>query len=172
MSNGRQEWGTCGPHLPLRSTSRLLPPHCRRGCAAAAGGGYGFLTPWHGLACDQLLSVTMVDANGDLVTASRGKNADLFAASCGGGGGNFGAWDGPSSRRLAARGWLLRKPPPGLEAMLAAWLVAHPQGNSPTDSWSPLLAGIATEFRLRLHQAPALFALATFKIGACCQLLR
>ncbi len=60
-------------------------------CDVGAGGGYGFLTPWLGLACDQLLSVTMVDANGDLITADKLQNPDLFAASCGGGGGNFGA---------------------------------------------------------------------------------
>ena len=54
------------------------------------GGGNGYLSGLHGLACDQLKSVTLVDARGRLVTADRRRNARLFAAHCGGGGGNFG----------------------------------------------------------------------------------
>jgi FAD/FMN-containing dehydrogenase len=42
------------------------------------GGGYGWLGGKYGLACDNLLSVDMVTADGQMLTASAGENADLF----------------------------------------------------------------------------------------------
>ena len=54
------------------------------------GGGIGPLSRNYGLGCDQLLKVTLVDYQGNLITATADTNADLFWASCGGGGGNFG----------------------------------------------------------------------------------
>jgi FAD/FMN-containing dehydrogenase len=53
------------------------------------GGGHGFLMRKHGLACDNLLSVDLVTADGELLTASADERADLFWA-LRGGGGNFG----------------------------------------------------------------------------------
>jgi FAD/FMN-containing dehydrogenase len=53
------------------------------------GGGIGWLGGKHGLACDNLLSVDIVTADGQLRTASAAENADLFWA-VRGGGGNFG----------------------------------------------------------------------------------
>jgi FAD/FMN-containing dehydrogenase len=53
------------------------------------GGGLGWLMGKHGLACDNLLSVDMVTADGRLLAASAQENADLFWG-VRGGSGNFG----------------------------------------------------------------------------------
>lgn len=54
-------------------------------------GGMGPLYRKHGLACDSLLKLELVDVNGNLIQATKdNEHKDLFWASCGGGGGNFG----------------------------------------------------------------------------------
>jgi FAD/FMN-containing dehydrogenase len=51
-----------------------------------AGGGYSTFASYHGLASDQVLSLTVVTADGKLVTVDPNTNIDLFYAMRGGGG--------------------------------------------------------------------------------------
>jgi FAD/FMN-containing dehydrogenase len=44
------------------------------------GGGIGWLMRKYGLTIDQLMSVDLVTADGQVVTASETQNADLFGA--------------------------------------------------------------------------------------------
>ncbi|XP_055340381.1 uncharacterized protein LOC129589597 isoform X2 [Paramacrobiotus metropolitanus] len=54
------------------------------------GGGHSLLSPAFGLASDNVLEMTVVTADGQLLTANACQNKDLFWALRGGGGGTFG----------------------------------------------------------------------------------
>lgn len=54
------------------------------------GGGWGYSSRFLGLGCDSLIELELVNAEGELLKASKNKNKDLFWACKGAGGGNFG----------------------------------------------------------------------------------
>ena len=56
----------------------------------ASGGGFGFLARSHGLTCDCMTSVSIIDAQSRMLQASATAHTDLFWACRGGGGGSFG----------------------------------------------------------------------------------
>lgn len=66
------------------------------GCGTVAvagfmqGGGYGITSRMYGMSCDNVLSCTVMLADGSIVTANANENNDLFWAVRGGTGGNFG----------------------------------------------------------------------------------
>jgi len=80
-------------YAALRTVSRAIT-HGRCEHVGVAGltlgGGIGFNQRLHGLTCDQLVETEVVTAAGELLRCNTGKNAGLFWACRGGGGGNFG----------------------------------------------------------------------------------
>jgi FAD/FMN-containing dehydrogenase len=56
----------------------------------ALGGGFGLASRAWGLASDNLVSATVVTADGSVLVANASRHSDLFWACRGGGGGNFG----------------------------------------------------------------------------------
>ncbi|GAM22201.1 hypothetical protein SAMD00019534_053760 [Acytostelium subglobosum LB1] len=54
------------------------------------GGGANYLSPAFGYSCDNVIEMSIVNARGHLVTASKYENSDLFWAMRGGGHGGFG----------------------------------------------------------------------------------
>ena len=70
--------------------SPIAGSHATVGVAGfTLGGGYGPLSRRHGFAADNLLRADVVTADGERLTATADRNADLFWA-LRGGGGNFG----------------------------------------------------------------------------------
>ena len=82
------------------------------------GGGFGWLTRKHGFTVDNLLSATVVTADGEVRRASERDNADLFWA-LRGGGGNFGV----------VTSFEFRLHPVGPEVL--AGLIVHPFAATP-----------------------------------------
>jgi FAD/FMN-containing dehydrogenase len=82
------------------------------------GGGYGWTSSKHGLACDNLLSAQVVLADGSVVTASAQENADLFWG-IRGGGGNFGI--------VTEFGFRLHPLGPIVQAGLTLWPIEEAQ---------------------------------------------
>ncbi len=67
------------------------------------GGGLGIDNRAHGLTCDALTGLTMVTADGTVRRIGPGREGDLWWATRGGGGGNFGVVTSLSYRTHAAR---------------------------------------------------------------------
>jgi len=90
------------------------------------GGGFSFLSRSYGLGSDNIVSLQMVLANGSLVECSATQNQDLFWASQGGGGGNFGVVTSfvVSLQRPKADAMLIGEicwPPFDRDVILALW---------------------------------------------------
>lgn len=89
-------------------------------------GGMGPLLRRVGLTCDSLISVDMVDAKGQIIHATKdNEHKDLFWATCGGGGGNFGVVTSMNIKVYPATdvtwfniGWDWNQP---IEQVIAAW---------------------------------------------------
>lgn len=108
-------------------------------------GGMGPLLRRVGLTCDSLVSVDIVDANGRIIQATKdNEHKDLFWATCGGGGGNFGVIVSMNIRVYPATdvtwfniGWDWNQP---IEQVIAAWqdFFAKPDRNwfSHLDVWA------------------------------------
>lgn len=101
------------------------------------GGGVGVFDRRYGLTCDNLVSLRLVKADGELVTCDGGTNEDLFWACRGGGGGNFGV---VTSFTFALHPipevslFTLDWPPAAATQVLAAW--QSWVGDTPDELWS------------------------------------
>ncbi|MCT9928877.1 FAD-binding oxidoreductase [Planotetraspora sp. A-T 1434] len=103
------------------------------------GGGIGVVSRKYGLTCDVLESAQIVTADGRLLTASATANPDLYWASRGGGGGNFGVATSFTFRTHTTRDvtvfflhWSWAK----AAAVLKAWQAWAP--SAPDALWSNL----------------------------------
>ncbi len=89
-----------GPGTPFKMLNSVLNSYhlhvpggaCQDVCVAGfmMGGGYGFTSRLFGMACDNVLGVTVMLWDGSLVIADAKTNPDLFWAIRGGTGNNFG----------------------------------------------------------------------------------
>jgi FAD/FMN-containing dehydrogenase len=85
-----QTWGAVAGQLQPHSLALTSGDTATVGVGGLAlGGGIGWMARKHGLTIDHLLSVELVTADGQVLTASTEENADLFWG-LRGGGGNFG----------------------------------------------------------------------------------
>jgi FAD/FMN-containing dehydrogenase len=105
----------------------------------ALGGGVGVVSRAYGLTSDNLESVQMVTADGTLRTCDSSQNSDLYWASRGGGGGNFGIATSFTFRThpvsdivLFFLGW----PWSQASQVVAGWQSWAP--NAPDELWSNL----------------------------------
>jgi len=98
------------------------------------GGGYGWLRRKYGLSCDNLLSVDIVTADGQLRTASERKNADLLWG-LKGGGGNFGV----------VTSFEFRLHPVGPEVMYAATIYPAERAGQVLRAWRDYVSTASNE---------------------------
>jgi hypothetical protein len=100
----------------------------------ALGGGVGVFGRAYGLTCDNIASLDVVTADGSLRRCSPSSNSDLYWASRGGGGGNFG---------IVTSFTFTVYPIPGVTLFTLEW----PWGEAPTvlDAWLNWVPGAPKE---------------------------
>jgi FAD/FMN-containing dehydrogenase len=106
------------------------------------GGGIGFNMRGHGLACDQLVESQIVTADGNIRTISpqaTGIDGDLYWASRGGGGGNFGVNTSFTLRTFAAE---------PMTVFLLTWTAATPDPDKVALALIPALESAPVELDL------------------------
>jgi FAD/FMN-containing dehydrogenase len=149
-----------GKHARVGAGSRLIDVYdalARRGVTIPAGtcptvgvgglalgGGYGLASRRFGLTSDNIRALTIVTADGRVRHVDRYSDEDLFWASRGGGGGNFGIVTGFDFRVHRARG-------------AAHFFVSWP--------WSQASAAIAAWQKLAPHAPDALTSVLTLSNG-------
>jgi len=112
----------------------------------ALGGGVGVLGRLHGLTCDRMTGADVVLASGEAVRVDEKRDADLFWALRGAGGGNLGIVTAFRFATHAARSltlFSLRWPWGSAQEVLAAWQqwVTGKLGGMPDELWTTLVAG-------------------------------
>lgn len=137
----------------------------------ALGGGIGVLDRKYGLTCDNITSLQIVTADGELRTCDSTHNADLYWACRGGGGGNFGAvtsfqfqthptmdlaqfvasWDW-STAADAVPAWLTWAAQAPDELWSNCLLIGGAPGSSPTMSITGVYTGTETALTTLLEQ--------------------
>jgi FAD/FMN-containing dehydrogenase len=103
------------------------------------GGGVGVVSRAYGLTCDNLESVQIVTADGTIRACDSSHSSDLYWASRGGGGGNFGVATSFTFRTHPAAGlvlFFLSWPWAVADRVVAAWQSWAP--SAPDELWSNL----------------------------------
>jgi FAD/FMN-containing dehydrogenase len=111
----------------------------------ALGGGIGVVGRRYGLTCDAMTGVQMVTADSRVVTADAGNHEDLYWASRGGGGGNFGiatAFEFATFPTSEVALFTLRWPWPAAPDVLAGWMKWI--GDAPDALWTNCILASGT----------------------------
>src|ERR1051326_9155468 len=120
----------------------------------ALGGGYGLLSRALGRACDSLVGLELVDANGRIRRVDRESDPDLLWACRGGGGGSFGAVTRLRFRthtigRVTAFGVSWTLPAERAAAVMTAWQDWAPDAPESLTSFLRISAFRRGSFQLR-----------------------
>lgn len=127
-------------------------------------GGMGPLARIHGLTCDNLVSLEMVNAEGKLIKVTAdNEHKDLFWAACGGGGGNFGVVTSLVLKIFPAKpvtwfniGWDWNQP---IDKVISTWQEWYLKGDkrvfSHLDLWAKAFPG--EEFKKQPIKALGVF---------------